>query len=226
MGKIMNNRMICIVWCGACFALFGCASEQRRFAGFLRHYSILKPHPTIQGALVYWNPDIDPKKYNAVLVEPIEIHFMDRSEENRAKPEDVGAFRRFVNDELIAAISKHAAIVTQPGPNVLRYRLQVSNLQLTRLISEPYPVWSTRDYALGTANIETDAHDSVSGELVVAYVSPRGSVERFTTSMLTRAPDRWESAKTVVRNRIVTIGDLYSPRVVDRGVCDVANYGE
>ena len=217
---------MCLVSFGACFALFGCASEQRRFTGFLRDYSLLQPHPTIQGALVYRNPDIDPKEYKAVLVESVEVHFMDPIEENRAKREEVAAFRRFVNDEFTATIRRHAAIVTEPGPNVLRYRLQVSNLRLTQLISEPYPVWSTRDYALGTAYIETAAHDSVSGELVLAYVSPRGSVERVTTFMLTSAPDHWEAARTVVRNHIVTIGYLYSPQVVDRGDCNVANYGE
>jgi hypothetical protein len=222
----MNNRMIYLLSFGACFALFGCASEQPRVTGFLSDYSILKPHPTIQGALVYRNPDIDFQEYTAILVEPVELHFMDQNEKNRAKPEELAAFRRFVHGELTAAISKHSAIVTEPGPNVLRYRLQVSNLRLTQLISDPYPVWSTRDYALGTAYIETAAHDSVSGELVLAYVSPRGSVERVTTFMLAKAPDHWEAAKIVVRNHIVTISYLDSPQVVERGDCNVANYSQ
>ena len=71
-GRTMKDRMVCIGSCVVCLALFGCASEQRRFTGFLRDYSILEPHPTIPGALVYWNRDINPQKYTAVLVEPVD----------------------------------------------------------------------------------------------------------------------------------------------------------
>jgi hypothetical protein len=206
-GKTMKNRMLCIALCGVCLALLGCASEQRRFTGFLGDYSMLKPHPTIQDALVYWNPDIDPKQYKAVLVEPVEVRFRGRSEENRARPEDVAAFRRFVTDELTTAISKHAAIATEPGPNVLRCRLQVADLQFTQMIDGPRLNWHP-DYALGSANIETDAHDSISGELVVAYVGPCGSVEIYAPpGLLARPPDHWEAAKTAIHNRIVTWTD-------------------
>jgi hypothetical protein len=202
----MKNTMLYTVLCGACFALLGCAGEQRRFTGFLSDYSILEPDTTIQGALVYWNPEIDPTDYKAVLVEPVEIHFRNRNEENRTKPEELAAFRRFVNDELTAAIGKHAAIVTKPAPNVLRCRLQVANLRLTQPIGEPVYPWPP-DYALGSANVETDARDSISGELVAAYVSPKCSGPICSPSPLASPPDRWEAAKTAIRNRIVTWTD-------------------
>ena len=203
----MKDMMVSIVSCVVCLALLGCASEQRRFTGFLRDYSILEPHPTMQGALVYWNRDIDPKKYTAVLVEPVEVHVMNRNEANRVKPEDVAAFCRFVTNELTIAISKHAAIATEPGPNVLRCRLQVANLQFTRPVDEPLYPRLPPDYALGSANIETDARDSISDEPVVAYVSPPGSVEIYTPPLLAGPPDRWEPARIVIRHRIVTWTD-------------------
>jgi len=206
-SRTMTTRMACIVSCVACSTLLGCAGEQRRFTGFLSDYSMLAPHPTIQGALVYWNPRVDPKKYKSVIVEPIDVHFRDRIEESRAKPEDVAAFRSFVTDELTKAIGKHASIATEPGANVLRLRLQVANLQFTRSMDEPPHPWPPRDYALGTADIETAAHDSVSGDLIVAYVSPRRSVEQTRTFFLTSPPGRWDAAKTVLRDRIVTWTD-------------------
>lgn len=206
-GRTMNTRMAFIVSCFACFTLLGCAGEQRKFTGFLSDYSKLAPHPTIQGALVYWNPKIDPKKYKSVIVAPIDLHFRDRNEESRARPEDVAAFRRFVTDELTRAIGKHASIVTEPGANVLRLRLQVANLQFTQSIDEPPHPWPPRDYALGTADIETAAHDSVSGDLIVAYVSPRCGVERSRIFFLTSPPGRWDAAKTALRARIVTWTD-------------------
>lgn len=221
-GMAMKIRIAIIVSCGVCFALLGCAGEQRRFSGFLRDYSVLKPHPATPGALVYWNPNIDSTEYKAVLVEPVDIHFRNRYEQNRAKPEEVAAFRRFVNDELTAAISKHATIVAAPGPNVLRYRLQVSNLQLTRSLDEPHAPFSPQYFVLGTASIEADVRDSISGELVAAYVGPRGSAKQQSTFLLSNAPDRWEAAKTVVRNRVMTIGELYSHRVINQGDRHVA----
>jgi len=203
----MKSRLMQIVLCGVVFTCVGCASEQRRFTGFLSDYSILKPHPTIQGALVYWNPGIDPKQYKAVIVEPVEVDLMNRGEENAARPKDVAAFRRFVTDELTQAISRHAAIATEPGPHVLRCRLQVANLQLTQSTNEPLHSWPRREYVLGTANIETDARDSISGDLVVAYVGARGSVELKWVSWWDSPADSWEAAKTDIRNRIVTWTD-------------------
>ncbi len=203
----MKSRLVCIGTCGACFALLGCASEQQRFTGFLDDYSILEPHPTIQDALVCWNPRIDPKQYKAVLVEPVEVQFMRQGEGSRAKPEDVVAFRKFVTDELTNAISKHAAIVTQPGPNVLRLRLQVANLQFTRSIGKPCYPWSPPDHVLGSANIETEARDSISGELVVAFVGPRGKGIIFTPPVMAAPLDTWEAAKSDLRDRIATWTD-------------------
>jgi len=203
----MKTRIVCIASCGVCVAVLGCASEQRRFTGFLRDYSALKPHPTIQGALVHWNQNIDPKKYKAVLLEPVDVPFMTPSEESRAKPEDVAALRRFITDELATAISKHAAIATKPGPNVLRCRLQVANLPSTQTIDEPPHPWPPREFVTGTADIETEARDSISGELVVAYVSPRGSVQVDWAPLWAGPRDRWEAAKEVLRKRIVSWTD-------------------
>lgn len=203
----MKNAMVSILWCVFFFGPLGCASQQRRFTGFLDDYSNLTPHPSIPNALVYWNPDIDRTQYEAVLVEPVEVDFLRRSEENGAKPEDVAAFRRFVTNELISAISKHAAIATEPGANVLRLRLQIANLQLTRPTGPPRYPWLPSDYALGSASIETEARDSISGELVVGYVSPPGGVEIYTPFPLTSAPDSWEPAKAIIRHRIVAWTD-------------------
>lgn len=203
----MKKKMVYLATCGVGVILLGCASEQRRFTGFLRDYSVLKPHPTIQDALVYWNPDCDPRQYEAVLVEPVEIHFMRPSEESRAKAEDVTALREYVTEELTAAISNHAPIATEPGLNVLRCRLQVANVQLTREAGDPQYPWLPPDYALASANIETEARDSISGELVVAYVGPRGGVEIRSSPLLAGPPDLWEPARAGIRHRIVTWTD-------------------
>jgi len=222
----MKNKIVCIVSCGVCFTLLGCASEQRRVTGFIGDYTVLKPHPSIQGALVYWNPGIDPKKYNAVMIEPVDVHFAKQTDKNSARPYDLARFRKYVTNELTAAISKHATIATEPGPNVLRCRLQVANLRLTRQIGEPLYHWLPPDYALGSASIETEARDSMSGELVVAYVSPPGSVEIYTPRLLTSPPDLWESVSTAVRSHVVSIGDAYGRRVMNRSDVYVAYYYE
>lgn len=199
----MKSKMACIALCVVGIPLFGCASEPRRFTGFLDDYSNLKPHETIPDALVFWNPDIAPAQYTAVLVEPVQVHFMNKSDARRVTPEELEAFRRFVTDELTRAISRHAAIATEPGANVLRVRLQIANLQFTRPAGAPRYPWLPPDHVMGSANIETDACDSVSGELVVAYVGPRGTAELYTPTILAGPPDSCEAAKAVIRTRIV-----------------------
>lgn len=211
----MKNAIPCTLAIAVCVALLGCAGEERRFTGFLGDYSILKPHPAVDGGLVYWNRVADPEHLRAVLVEPVEIQFADPSEEQRTKPEEVASFRTSVNDDLIAALSKHLVIATEPGPDVLRCRLQVANLRLTRSLDEPPHPWPSRDYSLGTANIEADARDLMSGELATAFVGPRGSVQWRRIFFLESSPDRWEEAKTAVRSQIIAWADQTLQRVTE-----------
>ncbi len=123
--------------CGISLALVGCSADQRRFTGFLQDYAMLEPHPTIEGGLVYWNPNIDPTKYTAALIEPVEVHFLRPRDERRADSERIAAFRRWFADVLKTALGRHLEIATQPGPNVLRCRFQVANLLLTRPVGQP-----------------------------------------------------------------------------------------
>lgn len=113
----MKSRTVCVVSCGVCLALLGCASEEGRCAGFLRDHLILKPHPPVESGLIYWNRGIAPEHLRPVPVEVVEVHFVDRNEETLAKPDDVAAFRTFFTDELLTAIGYHAAIATEPEPN-------------------------------------------------------------------------------------------------------------
>lgn len=112
-----NTLTMWVVACGACFALLGCASEQRRLAGFLPDGFVLEPHPIIEGRLIHWNRGIDLEHLRPVPVETVEVHFVDRNEVNLAKPDDVAVFRAFSTEELIAAIGKHATIATEPEPD-------------------------------------------------------------------------------------------------------------
>ncbi|MCB9865497.1 MAG: DUF3313 domain-containing protein [Phycisphaerales bacterium] len=218
--------MASVVSCGVCLALLGCAGEQRRFTGFLRDYSVLRSDPAVRDALVYWNPHINPKRYNAVIVEPVDVHFMNQRDEDAVRAEDLASFRKALTDALIAAIGRHATIATEPGPNVLRCRLRVANLHFTRRAREPRYSWRPPDSALGSANIETSAHDSVSGELVVAYVSPPGSIAISSPPLVGGSPDRWKLAQKAVGNHVVTIGDSYGRQVMNRDDVYVAYYHE
>ena len=217
----MQNWMLYIAVSGMSLALIGCASEQRRFTGFLSDYANLKPHATIQDALVYWNAEIDLSKYTAMLFDPVEIHFSRARDEGRAKPENLAVFRSFIAREMTKALSKHWAIATEPGPNVFRVRLQVANVLLSRPISHQDDRLSLKhlEYVLGTANIESDAHDSMTEELIVAYVGPRITPERYTLPLLHPAPDRWEAAKAAIRARIGVWVDQAAYRAgrTDRG---------
>lgn len=209
----MKSRMICVLASGTCFAMLGCAGEPGRFTGLLRDYSILKPHPTIDERHGYWNRRVDPEHLTDVLVESVEVHFKDYSEESRTNPEEVTEFRDLVNEELTAAIGKHLAITTEPGPNVTRSRLQVANLQRAQSKDETRPFWPPRDYVFGTADVVADAHDTLSSAFVMTYVSQKGGVERHVTSFLTRPPDCWEATKTAIRSYLVVWTDDAFQRV-------------
>ena len=196
----MPNRCFRIALsCVVGLQLTGCTASRVPFTEFLGDYAQLEPHAEITGAYVYWTPGVDLAKYNAVLVDPIAVHFAPDKKAKQPTPERLQQFKRFVDKELADAISEYWAISDDPGEDVVRLRLQVSNVHLMKHLPRTSGYSHLPHYQLGSANIEAELTDSVSGDRMAAYVSPHRAARQVEQMM---TPKTWEDVKDRTREGI------------------------
>jgi len=70
--------------------LVGCTGRpQGAYSGFLRDYSQLKPHPKIEGAMLYENPSRSLKQYSKFVIDPVIVHFAPEAGGTAMAPDDL-----------------------------------------------------------------------------------------------------------------------------------------
>lgn len=201
----------------------GCATANRpEFTGFLGNYDAFKPYAPLPGAFEYWAPDAGQTKYLSILIDPIEVHFAREKDTNPPTSGRVAAFKQFVEDELKAALARHHPIANQPALNVARLRLQISNIRLLKQLPSTPSYTHLPRYRLGSANIEAELVDSVSGKSIVGWVGPRRSAGEAESL---KRPEDWAAVKSkaaaaihnIVDRVFVKLRDSWNRRTLDRG---------
>ena len=130
-----NNRylFLSLILLGL-FALtqIGCggAGEAAR-TGFLKDYSQLEPHPKVDGRFRYINPNIDTSKYNKFLVDPVAINLSKKGREREIDAEEMKKLAKYFRERIVEELSKDYQIVRRPGPNVIRIRTSISEVDKT-----------------------------------------------------------------------------------------------
>jgi hypothetical protein len=158
----------------------------------------------LPGAFEYWAPDAGQIAYTSILIDPIQLHFASERGGDTPSAERLMPLRRFVDDEIRAAIARHHPIADRSGPGVARLRLQVSNVRPLKQLPPTRSYTHLPRYRLGSANIEAELADSESGKTIVAWVGLRrsaGEAERFSR------PADWTAIKTQTAESIHTVVD-------------------
>lgn len=153
-------------------------------SGFLGDYSQLRPGAEGQALLIYYNPNVNWGQYNAVMIDPVTIGF---APERQISEQDQVTLANFYRQRLEQDLSKTFAIVNQPGPNVIRLRVALTDATtatpVLRTVSVVIPQarilngignLATGSYAfVGSARSEGEALDSVTGVRLAAAVDQR-----------------------------------------------------
>jgi hypothetical protein len=153
-------------------------------SGFLSDYSQLRPGTKDQALLVYFNPNANWSQYTAVMIDPVTIGF---APERQISQQDQITLANYYRQQLEQNLSKTFAIVNQPGPNVMRLRVALTDATtatpVLRTISVVVPqariLNSVKDLASGTyafvgsARSEGEVLDSVTGIRLAAAVDQR-----------------------------------------------------
>ena len=158
--------------------------------GFLSDYSKLKPEGGESVAYLYRDESVDVSKYKNVLIDRIQIFFKEDSEYKGIDPTAIKELADYFHDAIVKAVGDAYPVVREPGPDVLRLRIAVTDLVPNKpeasVVSLVVPfLWVGEAGAgaatgeagstpyVGRATVEMEALDSASSKQVAAYVETR-----------------------------------------------------
>jgi len=195
----------------ACLMLGVCAcaagqSGKAKPAGFLGDYSQLRAGGEGQALLVYLNQQADFATYTKIMIDPVTI-WRDAST-GRIPPGEAQALADDLDDTLHVTLDGDYRIVENPGPDVLRLRVaiteaegswHVEDLVASKLDPElraampERPSDETRGF-VGKAGIEAEILDASSGVRLAAAVDRRAGARRIRPDK-----DTWDDVHDAFR---------------------------
>ena len=160
------------------------------FSGFLgdqSSYDLLKPGPKGGAKLRWMNPGVDFKKYNKFMVDSVIFYLADQSDYKGIDPQEMKQLADQFNKELMTAFKNKWPTVADPGPDVARIRIAITNIKpskpglsaVTTIIPIGLGVSLAKKGATGGwagsggTSIEVMALDSVTSEVIAMAVDQR-----------------------------------------------------
>ncbi|MGD9971716.1 MAG: DUF3313 domain-containing protein [Desulfatirhabdiaceae bacterium] len=113
-------------------AAFQASAEDVPFSGFMGTsdvYNQLQPGPE-GGAKHRWlKPGVDFGKYNKFMVDSVVFFFANNSDYKGIDPQEMKELADEFNKNIVAAFKDKYPIVAEPGPDVARIRIAVTNIK-------------------------------------------------------------------------------------------------
>jgi hypothetical protein len=109
------------------------AAEKPPFSGFLGNpsaYDLMTPAP--DGPYRYLKPGIDFKKYNKFMVDSVIFFLADGADYKGIDPQEMKDLCDEFNKAIAAAFKDKWPIVAEPGPDVARIRIAITNVKPSR----------------------------------------------------------------------------------------------
>lgn len=155
--------------------------------GFLSDYSKLAPEGDDSNAYVYVDSTVDFTPYKKLLVDRIKVWYKSDSDYKGIDPDDLKALTDYFHQAIVKAVGDDYPMVDEPGPDVLRVRIAVTDLVPNKpeasVVTLVVPFAWVADAGSGVAKgetgstsftgeatIEMEAMDSVSSQQVGAYI--------------------------------------------------------
>ncbi len=101
--------------------------------GFLGNPSVYDELKKVQDGGYRWiKPGADPKKYNKFMVDSVIFFLADKADYKGIDPQEMKDMCDEFNKQIVAAFKDKLPIVADPGPDVLRIRIAITNVQPSR----------------------------------------------------------------------------------------------
>lgn len=125
-------RIMCTAVTGLLLITSFAIAEDIPFSGFLGNkavYDQLTPGPEGGAKLRWLKPGIDFKKYNKFMVDSVIFYFADKADYKGIDPQEMKELADQFNAEIAAAFKDKYPLVAEPGPDVARIRLAITNIK-------------------------------------------------------------------------------------------------
>jgi hypothetical protein len=188
--------------------LASCATQQSRKTStttFLGDYSMLTPGGKDRALFRYVNPQADFSAYNAIVLDPVRLYASGQHEMEKLTPKDRERILNYADAIIREQLSGDYTLVDEPGPAVMHLRVAITEAENSKVIldtvSTIIPIGlavsglaslATGEFGFtGSAAIEIDILDSMSGERLAA------AVDRRTGGKITGKVDKFSGWRTV-----------------------------
>lgn len=195
--------------------LAACAQHRQKseatHSGFLGDYSKLEKGDGDWGILYYINPDIDFGVYKKGIVNPVQVWVADDRDIDEIPKEEVENLEHYLYAAMIKELERNNLdVVDEPGENTARFRLALTEatestvpldivttyIPPARLITEAVNLASGTYLFVGSASIEFEIVDSLTGERLAAACDRREATKNYEASLRTwgdvkKACDFW-----------------------------------
>lgn len=161
------------------------AADKFEHSGFLKHYPDLKADPDFKGAYKWSNPKADLKKYNKLMVAPMEIWISPDSKYKGLSADQMSMINQTFQSIVREEMEPDFPLVSKPGKDVLVLRVAFTNLKLKKKKKSltswlpPSLILSGLDKAfneslnsieLESAQLEGESRDAITNELVATRI--------------------------------------------------------
>ena len=190
--------------------------------GFLSDYSKISTTKDAEGSYEYVDSTVDFSKYNKLLVDRIKIFFKDDSQYKGIDPDELKVLTDYFYEAINKAVGDAYPLVKEPGPDVLRLRVAVTDLVpnkpeasvATLVIPFAWVADAGSGVAkgdtgstmfTGEATIELEALDSVSSQQLAAHIETEAGKKYNWAKGVTKgvtgymnAYSKWNYTKTAM----------------------------
>lgn len=117
---------------GVVFSMSTAFAGDPPFSGFLggpSTYEQLTPGPKDGAKLLWVKPGVDFTKYKKFMVDSVIFYLADEADHKGIDPQEMKELADAFNKELVAAFKGKYPIVAEPGPDVARIRIAITNIK-------------------------------------------------------------------------------------------------
>jgi hypothetical protein len=183
----MNNtrkRVFSIAMSFILVLVAGCSQQQVKYSGFLGTYPKFQPGPSDGVDLGYVKKGVDFSKYNRLMFDQVVFYLKKDSKYKGIQPEEMKELADMFHLAAAKALEGAYPIVGEPGPDVLRVRVAITNIELGNpaksAITTVLPVGlalsilkkaaTGKHTGVGSAGMEAEFLDSLTNERVAAAI--------------------------------------------------------
>ena len=171
-----------------CGMLVGCASTSQTQkdapSGFLVNYPPFQPGPSEGADKIYTKPGMDLSKYRRVMLDEAQFFLKKSAADHGIQASELKELSDTFHRAVFEALGNAYPLVTEPGPDVLRIRLAITDIETSNPamsgITTVLPVGlavsvakkaTTGSYTgVGGASMEAEFLDSMSNERLAAAI--------------------------------------------------------